>query len=85
MQATLTHPVSGDVATVALDRGHVLSWTCAGKERLFLSAKAEVQAGEGALAAIRGGIPLCWPQFAGRGPLPKHGFARTTGAWQLQV
>lgn len=27
-------------------------------------------------AARRGGIPVLFPQFAGNGPLPKHGFAR---------
>ena len=58
---------------------HVLSWMPAvGDERLFLSPKAEFRAG----AAIRGGVPVVFPQFAGLGVLPKHGFARNI-VWEL--
>ncbi len=57
---------------------HVLSWvTPEGGERLFLSPKAEFRPG----AAIRGGVPLIFPQFGGLGSLPKHGFARSQ-TWQ---
>lgn len=64
----------GSVVTVSRHGGHVVSWrTADGRERLFLSDRATTAAG----AAIRGGIPVCFPQFAGNGPLPKHGFART--------
>lgn len=31
---------------------------------------------------IRGGIPVVFPQFSDRGPLPKHGFARTL-PWEV--
>lgn len=64
---------AGDSATVALHGAQVLSWTTAdGAERLYLSPRA-VFDGQ---AAIRGGVPVCFPQFNQRGPLPKHGFAR---------
>lgn len=64
----------GASALVALHGAHLLSWIPAvGRERLFLSERARF--GEG--TAIRGGVPVIFPQFAGRGPLPKHGFART--------
>lgn len=52
----------------------VLSWIDAdGRQRLFLSERAKF---DGAVA-IRGGIPVCFPQFSGLGDLPKHGFVRT--------
>lgn len=62
----------GESALVALQGAQVLSWVVAGRERLYLSPRAVF---DGA-CAIRGGIPLCFPQFNQRGPLPKHGFAR---------
>ncbi|KAG7531212.1 hypothetical protein FFLO_04516 [Filobasidium floriforme] len=65
------------------------SWIAGGKERLFLSSKAALDGSK----AIRGGIPICWPNF---GPPPsaddetlvyhsklaQHGFARNQ-TWTL--
>ncbi|MCC7040735.1 MAG: D-hexose-6-phosphate mutarotase [Burkholderiales bacterium] len=60
-----------------LHGAHVTSWqTAAREERLYLSPRAQFVPG----GAIRGGIPLCFPQFADQGPLPLHGFARNH-AW----
>lgn len=57
---------------------HVTSWqTPDGAEQLYLSDHSEFRAGK----AIRGGIPIIFPQFDSLGPLPRHGFARTT-AWE---
>lgn len=68
----------GAEATVLLHGAQLVSWVPAGdQERLYLSPLA--QAGDG--QAVRGGIPVCFPQFGKRGPLPAHGFARTR-AWQ---
>ena len=67
----LRHP-GGDTALVALQGGQVLSWVAGGTERLYLSPNA-VMDGK---TAIRGGVPVCFPQFNQRGPLVKHGFAR---------
>ncbi|GLC25295.1 D-hexose-6-phosphate mutarotase [Roseisolibacter agri] len=70
----------GARAEVATHGAHVLSWQAAGdaRERLFLSERTELRAG----VAIRGGIPVIFPQFATSGPLPRHGFARTL-PWTL--
>lgn len=60
-------------AEISLHGAHVLSWKPApARERLYLSPNASHAPG----SAIRGGIPVIFPQFAGRGPLAKHGFAR---------
>lgn len=70
---------TGDQVTVALHGGHVLSWRSAdGTERLYLSPLAVFDGH----AAIRGGVPICFPQFNQRGPLVKHGFARNL-PWQV--
>lgn len=64
----------GASAEISLFGAHVTSWQPApGRERLYLSPNAAWREG----AAIRGGIPVIFPQFGGRGPLTKHGFART--------
>ncbi|BDI08222.1 D-hexose-6-phosphate mutarotase [Sphaerotilus microaerophilus] len=70
----------GAQATVLLHGGHVVSWIPAGaEEQLFLSPATAF--GEG--AAVRGGVPVIFPQFNLRGTLPvKHGFARNR-AWTL--
>ncbi|MDB4886842.1 MAG: aldose epimerase [Gemmatimonadetes bacterium] len=82
----MTSPVvtlrSADGASIAAhhDGAHVVSWRPAGDgdERLFLSARTVLREG----VAIRGGIPVIFPQFAAEGPLPRHGFARTM-RWTL--
>ena len=63
----------GATALVALHGAQVLSWIPAdGRERLFLGERAQFGTG----SAIRGGIPVIFPQFGERGALRKHGFAR---------
>lgn len=62
----------GDSLRVAEQGGHVLSWIAGGRERLFLSPRSALDGS----APVRGGVPVCWPQFNQRGDLVKHGFAR---------
>ena len=69
----------GARAEIYADGAHVTSWIPAGgSERLFLSEVSEFTPGR----AIRGGVPLVFPQFSGEGALPKHGFARNQ-MWEL--
>ena len=72
----------GATAEVCLDGAHVTSWrpVPGNEERLFLSARSSFEEG----VAIRGGIPVIFPQFAAEGPLPRHGFARTS-RWTLNA
>jgi glucose-6-phosphate 1-epimerase len=70
----------GDAVTVALHGAQVMSWVSAGRERLYLSPRAVFDG----RSAIRGGVPVCFPQFNQRGPLPKHGFARNLRWSQAQ-
>ncbi|CAK9163028.1 unnamed protein product [Ilex paraguariensis] len=63
----------GASARVSLHGGQVLSWkTDRGEELLFTSSKAIFKPP----TAVRGGIPICFPQFGKRGLLEQHGFAR---------
>ena len=79
LDALLLRTTEGASAVVSLYGAQVLSWIPAGgEERLFLSERARFDG----KAPIRGGIPVCFPQFSGLGELPKHGFARTS-TWKV--
>ena len=62
-------------ATVYLHGAHITSYTPpdGGDDVLFVSSAAVFAPPK----AIRGGVPLCWPQFGNFGPMTtQHGFAR---------
>lgn len=74
----------GDGALISLFGAQVLTWqTADGAERLYLSPKAAFDG----ISPIRGGVPICFPQFNQRvlqsRALAKHGFARTL-RWHQQ-
>ncbi|GIZ50474.1 D-hexose-6-phosphate mutarotase [Noviherbaspirillum aridicola] len=76
-------------ALVGAQGAQLLSWQGAdGRERLFLSSASDGlrrgDAPDRLAAPIRGGVPVCFPQFSGRGPMIKHGFARGM-AWRLDA
>jgi glucose-6-phosphate 1-epimerase len=70
----------GARAELYLHGAQVTSWIPAGDtvNRLFLSSRSQYKSG----VAIRGGVPVSFPQFAAEGPLPNHGFARVS-TWGL--
>jgi len=69
----------GATAVVLLHGAQLVSWVPAGgEEQLYLSPTTRYGDGQ----AVRGGVPVIFPQFSGRGPLPRHGFARNR-AWAL--
>jgi glucose-6-phosphate 1-epimerase len=65
---------AGERLTLSRRGAQVLSWHAAAGQPLLYLSPLEPAAG----GARRGGIPVCFPQFSGRGPLPKHGFARSS-------
>lgn len=71
---------AGDTVTVLLRGAQVISWVDAsGTERLYRSPLSPLAGPQ----AVRGGVPVIFPQFNERGPLMRHGFARTR-VWTLQ-
>ena len=70
----------GASAVVLLQGAHLVSWRRPdGQEQLFLSERALYAPGQ----AVRGGVPVIFPQFERLGPLPRHGFVRTT-PWRVE-
>ncbi len=79
LQRLLLTATDGARAEIYAHGAHLTSWIpAAGGERLYLSRRARFEPG----VAIRGGVPVIFPQFAGEGPLAKHGFARAL-PWEL--
>jgi glucose-6-phosphate 1-epimerase len=69
----------GAEAIVTLYGAHLVSWkTADGVQRLFCSAKSALDGSR----AIRGGVPVIFPQFAERGTGMRHGFARVS-TWRV--
>jgi glucose-6-phosphate 1-epimerase len=69
----------GATAIVTLYGAHLISWNSAdGAQRLFCSERSALDASR----AIRGGVPVIFPQFAERGDGMRHGFARVS-LWRL--
>jgi glucose-6-phosphate 1-epimerase len=69
----------GACAIVTLFGAQLVSWTTAdGVEQLFCSHRSSLDGSR----AIRGGVPIIFPQFNERGPIIRHGFARLS-TWTL--
>lgn len=74
----LQHP-SGASALITLYGAHLVEWISAdGQSQLFCSDRSARDGSK----AIRGGVPLIFPQFAAQGSGMRHGFARVS-QWRL--
>jgi glucose-6-phosphate 1-epimerase len=81
LPAVTIRAADGAQATVTLYGGHLVSWqTSDGQERLFCSRDSALDGSR----AIRGGVPVIFPQFGARGTGMRHGFARVA-TWQLEA
>lgn len=80
MKKTSLKHASGAQATIYHQGAHLSSWipSKALGEQIFVAEESFYQLGK----AIRGGVPICFPQFATFGPGLRHGFARIAD-WQL--
>jgi glucose-6-phosphate 1-epimerase len=74
----------GAEVTITLYGAHLVSWKsvsgtgAAPQERMFMSSQSALDGSR----AIRGGVPVIFPQFAERGSGMRHGFARVS-TWRV--
>jgi glucose-6-phosphate 1-epimerase len=74
----------GAEATITLYGAHLVSWKsvsgtgAAPQERMFMSSLSALDGSR----ALRGGVPVIFPQFAERGSGMRHGFARVS-TWRV--
>lgn len=80
MEKLVLETPSGASADIYRYGAQLTRWqTASGKNWIFLSEQARFEPGQ----AIRGGVPVIFPQFGGFGSGPHHGFARLA-QWQLR-
>jgi glucose-6-phosphate 1-epimerase len=78
VKANLTNPAGGTLSLFTYG-AHIASWIPPKQSDIFfMSPKSSFQES----IAIRGGIPISFPQFAKDGPMISHGFARTSH-WEV--
>lgn len=76
----LRHAPSSQQVEVFLYGAALTSWTVRGDDLFWMSETNKFQPGG---KAIRGGIPICFPQFGPYGDLVQHGFARISD-WRIR-
>lgn len=79
-KVVLSHPASSQQAEIYLYGAAVTNWTTRGENHFWMSDTNKWQPGG---KAIRGGIPICFPQFGPYGDLVQHGFARISD-WEIR-
>ncbi|GKB41946.1 putative glucose-6-phosphate 1-epimerase [Tanacetum coccineum] len=81
LDKVILHGYKGTSVEVYLYGAQVTSWkNDHNEEMLFVSSKAIFNPPK----AIRGGIPIIFPQFSNLGPLQSHGFARNR-FWTIEI
>jgi glucose-6-phosphate 1-epimerase len=84
LPALLLRAPDGAEATITLYGAHLVSWKSvsgtggAPQERMFMSSLSALDGSR----ALRGGVPVIFPQFAERGSGMRHGFARVS-TWRV--
>jgi glucose-6-phosphate 1-epimerase len=84
LPALLLRAPDGAEATITLYGAHLVSWKsvsgtgAAPQERMFMSRLSALDGSR----ALRGGVPVIFPQFAERGSGMRHGFARVS-TWRV--
>lgn len=76
----LRHPPSQQEVEIYIYGAAVTSWTTKGENHFWISDTNKWQSGG---KPIRGGIPICFPQFGPYGNLATHGFARASN-WKIR-
>lgn len=74
----LTSPDGKSTVTVILHGATIVSYVANGRELLFVSSQAVFEPPK----AVRGGIPICFPNFGPHATLAQHGFARNS-RWSI--